>query len=176
MEFLNEPVLPQTLPRVEEVRFTPLSPDYRKVLRWEWAITMLVLLFLLIFLVALIPKMQQSLLIGFLGAGWLLLAASWFLLMEKSFVSKGYAIREKDVIYRSGWIFQSTHTCPFNRIQHSTVTMGPLERKFGLARLVLYTAGSNEADMSIPGLTQPEAQSLKEWITKKIADEPAGEL
>jgi len=176
MEFLNEPVFPESLPQVEAVRLTPLSPDYRKVLRLEWAITMLCTLAGLVLMTVLVKPMQQPLVISLVGAGWLLLAAAWFILMEKSFVNKAYAIRDKDVIYRTGWVIQSTHTCPFNRIQHSTVTIGPLERKFGLARLVLYTAGSNDADMSIPGLTQTVAQTLKEWITKKIADEPAGQL
>lgn len=176
MDFLNDPVLPESLPRAEEVRLTPLAPDYRKVLRLEWAIVMLLFLAAIVLPVVFIPPLQKLTVIAIAGGVWLLLAAGWFAIMEKSFVKKGYAIRDKDVIYRSGWLIQVTHTCPFNRIQHSTVTMGPLERQYGLARLVLYTAGSNAADMSIPGLTDAAAQSLKEWITKKIADEPTGQL
>jgi uncharacterized protein len=176
MDFLNEPVLPESLPQAEVAGLTPLSPDYRKVLRLEWLIAMLLLLLVIVLLFIFIRPLQQPLWMALAGTGWLLLAAGWYALMNRSFVSKGYAIRDKDVIYRYGWLIQNTHTCPFNRIQHSTVTMGPLERKFGLARLVLYTAGSNDADMSIPGLTEAAAQSLKEWITKKIADEPTGQL
>ncbi|WP_350340360.1 PH domain-containing protein [Paraflavitalea speifideaquila] len=59
---------------------------------------------------------------------WVLITAAWYWLQEKAFSNKAYAIREKDVIYRSGWIIQSTHTCPFNRIQHSAVTIGPFEK------------------------------------------------
>ncbi len=176
MDFLNEPVLPANLPRVEEVPLTPLSTDYRKVLRLEWAITMLVLLLATAALFFVVKRLQQPSWMGIAGAAWLLLATTWFLLMELSFRNKAYAIRDKDVIYRSGWIIQTIHTCPFNRIQHSTVAMGPLERQFGLARLILYTAGSNDADLSIPGLPESTAESLKEWITKKIADEPTGQL
>jgi uncharacterized protein len=176
MDFLNDPILPESLPRAEEVRLTPLAPDYRKVLRLQWAIVMLFCLLIITVLIVFIPPLQKLTWVVAAGAGWLLMAAGWFALMEKSFVNKGYAIRDKDVIYRSGWLIQVTHTCPFNRIQHSTVTMGPLERNFGLARLVLYTAGSNDADMSIPGITDEVAQSLKEWITKKIADEPTVQL
>lgn len=176
MDFLNEPVLPESLPRVEEIRLKPLSPHYRKVLRLEWAIYMLLMLIAVVCLLVFIKPLQQPLVIVPALAGWLLLATAWFTLMEKSFRNKAFAMRDKDVIYRSGWLIQSTHTCPFNRIQHSTVTMGPLERKFGLARLVLYTAGSNDADLSIPGLQQSEAETLKEWITKKISDEPSGQV
>lgn len=176
MIFLNDPVLPESLPRVEEVPLTPLVPEYRKVLRLEWAITITVFLLAIAALVTFVEPLQQPVPVIALGGSWLLVAAAWLFLMERSFRYKAYAIREKDVIYRSGWIFQSVHTCPFNRIQHSTVAMGPLERQFGLARLILYTAGSNDADLSIPGLTQSAAESLKEWITKKIADEPTGQL
>jgi uncharacterized protein len=176
MDFLNQPVLPESLPRAETIGLIPLSPDYRKVLRLEWLIVVLILLLAIVVLFVLIKPLQQPLWMAVAGGGWLLLAACWYTLMDRSLVNKAYAIRDKDVIYRSGWIVRVTHTCPFNRIQHSTVTMGPLERKFGLARLVLYTAGSNDADMSIPGLTEAAAQSLKEWITKKIADEPTGQL
>lgn len=176
MDFLNEPVLPESLPRAEAIALTPLSPDYFRVLRLQWGIVMFLILAVFIILIVFIPPLQQSLIIGLAGAGWLLVAATWYMLMHKSFANKAYAVRDKDVIYRTGWIVQTTHTCPFNRIQHSTVNMGPLERQYGLARLVLYTAGSSNADMSIPGLTEAEAQSLKEWITKKIADEPTGQL
>lgn len=176
MDFLNEPVQAESLPRAEDIPFTSLSPDYRKVLRLEWVIAFAILLLALAIIFFFVKPLQQPLWIAIAATGWLLLATTWFILMEKSLVSKGYAIRDKDVIYRSGWLIQKTHTCPFNRIQHSTVTMGPLERKFGLARLVLFTAGPSAADISIPGLTESTAQSLKEWITKKIADEPSGQL
>ena len=176
MDFLNEPVLPESLPRAEEIRLIPLSPDYRKVLRLEWAIVVFVFLAALVVGFVFIKRLQHPLGMALAGAAWLLLAAAWYMVREKSFLNKAYAIRDKDVIYRSGWIIQSIHTCPFNRIQHSTVTIGPLERQYGLARLVLYTAGSNDADMSIPGLKESEAESLKEWITKKIADEPTGQF
>jgi membrane protein YdbS with pleckstrin-like domain len=175
MDFLNEPVQPESLPRAEAIPFTALSPDYRKVLRLEWVIFIVIFLLAIALLFFIVKPLQQPLSMAIAATAWLLLAGAWYLLMEKSLASKGYAIRDKDVIYRSGWLIQTTHTCPFNRIQHSTVTMGPLERKFGLARLVLFTAGSSAADMSIPGLTESGAQSLKEWITKKIADEPNGQ-
>lgn len=96
----------------------------------------------------------------------------WF--NVKSFHCLGYAIRQKDVIYKSGWIFQETSVCPFNRIQHCSVSSGPIDRKFGLATLRVYTAAT-EGDISIPGLLEAEAFSIKEFITQKIVtDEQPG--
>ena len=44
---------------------------------------------------------------------------------------------------------------------------GLFERKYGLATLSVYTAGGNEADMKIPGLTTEIAASLRELVTRK---------
>jgi membrane protein YdbS with pleckstrin-like domain len=172
MEFLNDQVQLENLPRVENVSLTPIHPSYLKVLRWEWLIMSAILGILVAILLYFIEPLRQALWISLIVGGWILIAAAWYWLQEKSFRTKAYAIREKDVIYRSGWIIESTHTCPFNRIQHSAVTIGPLEKRFGLASLVLYTAGSNEADLRIRGLQEATAWTLKEWITKKVADDP----
>jgi hypothetical protein len=172
MEFLNDQVHTEDLPRVENAILTPIEPSYLKILRWEWLILSIILGVLVAILLCFINPLQQPLRIGLLIGAWVLITAAWYWLQEKSFSNKAFAIREKDVIYRSGWIIQSTHTCPFNRIQHSAVTIGPLEKRFGLASLVLYTAGSSEADLRIRGLQETTAWTLKEWINKKIADEP----
>ena len=172
MEFLNDQVHIENLPKVENASLTPIESSYLKILRWEWLILCTILGVLVAISLYFIKPLQQLVWASMLIGGWALIAVAWYWLQEKSFTVKAYAIREKDVIYRSGWIIQSTHTCPFNRIQHSAVTIGPLEKKFGLASLVLYTAGSSEADLRIRGLQEATAWTLKEWITKKIADEP----
>jgi hypothetical protein len=173
MEFLNEQVPLDQLPRVDGLTLTPIEAAYRKVLRWEWLIGTLLLGMAIAALLIFVRSMHTSKWISLLSGGWLLVIAAWYWLQEKAFHVKAYAIRDKDVIYRRGWIIQTTHTCPFNRIQHSAVTIGPLEKRFGLASLVLYTAGSDEADLRIRGLQETTAWTLKEWINKKIADEPA---
>lgn len=172
MEFLNDQVNIENLPRVESATLTPIAPAYLKILRWEWLIFCTLLALIIGALLYFLKPLQQAAWIGGLAGSWALFTAGWYWLQERSFATKAYAIRERDVIYRSGWIIQRTHTCPFNRIQHSAVTVGPLEKKYGLASLVLYTAGSSEADLRIRGLAESTAWTVKEWITKKIADEP----
>lgn len=176
MEFLNTPVPINMLPKAEEVPLTPAEGRYLKVLRLRWAIIFLVLLILLSVLTVVVKPFQKSLVMMIAGGSWLVLAAISFWLQELSFKVKAWAMRERDVIYQTGLIFRNTYTCPFNRIQNTTVTVGPLERKFGLATLILYTAGTNAADVHIPGLLEETARSLKEWITKKIADEPTSPI
>lgn len=172
MDFLNKQLPIDSLPRVENTSLEPIDSAYRKVLRWEWGISSLILALIAAAMINFMPLLRQPVNMALVLGAWAVLTGGWFLVQEKSFSVKAYAIRERDIIYRSGWIIQHTHTCPFNRIQHSSVTIGPLEKQFGLASLVLYTAGSNEADLRIRGLKEAAAWDLKEWITKKIANEP----
>ncbi len=82
---------------------------------------------------------------------------------------RSYALRQNDLTYKKGWLFYSTTTIPFNRIQHTEVSQGPLERKYRLCTLKIFTAGGSTSDLSIPGLEQDEAQQLRDYIARKAA-------
>lgn len=94
------------------------------------------------------------------------------LLTYFGFYKKGYAVRDKDISYKTGLFWKSKTLIPFNRIQHSEVKQGPFERMFGLSSLRVFTAGGSASDLSINGLKQEEANHLKQFIIKKTsADE-----
>lgn len=171
MDFINASFDIQLLPRAEEVPLTPIQRAYLTVIRIEWAISSTILLILGAVLIFSIKALQQPVYISLIAGGWIILTVGYAFIQAKSFFQKAYALRDKDVIYRSGWLVQKIKTCPFNRIQHSSVTTGLFERKFGLATLILYTAGTDDADLSIPGLKEADATAMKEWITQKIIDE-----
>ena len=171
MDFLNEPFDVNSLPRSENVIFKPVERLYLTVIQLAAGISSVILLSIAGVLVILIKRLQQPLWISLILVGWLLVTGLYFYFQKKAFEQKAYALREKDVLYRSGWIVQSIHTCPFSRVQHSSVTSGVLERRYGLATLILYTAGTNDADLQIPGLKEPDAHAIKEWITQKIINE-----
>ena len=171
MEFLNYPVEVDLLPKAEETPLQPVEKDYLKVLRIEWLITICVLLIGIIVLVFFTPWLRNVFGVALTFIGWIMFAFIYFLLQTKAFKTKAYAVREKDIIYRSGWIIQRTRTSPFNRIQHSSISSSFFERKFGLATLVLFCAGTDDADLRIPGLKEADANNIKEWITQKIVNE-----
>lgn len=89
----------------------------------------------------------------------------------KRFASKSYALREKDIVYKSGWLWQHVTTVPFNRVQHVSIDQGPIERNFNLSKLKIFTAGGSASDITIPGLRPETADYLKEFIVKKTQDE-----
>lgn len=83
--------------------------------------------------------------------------------------AKGYALRDHDIHYRAGVIWQKFITLPFNRIQHVEVESGPVERFFKLASVKIYTAGGGKTDMTIPGLGFAQATKLRDFIIAKAA-------
>jgi len=171
--FSNEARDINTLPRAEDINLIPIEPAYWKVLKWGWMIVTAVL----------VISLSLILLIGFPGNSYLLLSIPglilflllqfWF--MRKSFLWKAYALREKDIIYRTGWLIRRISVCPFNRVQNCSVNAGPFERKLGLSSLSIYTAGAEGADFKIPGLKEATALSLRDFILAKTTlDEPTG--
>lgn len=172
MEFYNAVVETALLPKVEETPLQPVAPEYLQVLRWNWRITAVVSLAAMAAAWYFIPFLHSQQWAIILGSGWFVITAFRWLWIALSFKRKAYAMRQHDIIYRSGWIIQETQVCPFNRIQHCSVSSGLFETRFGLASLSLYTAGTNEADFTVHGLDEATAITIRDFILQKIA--PAG--
>jgi hypothetical protein len=104
------------------------------------------------------------------GLAWLLIVASGAFGLSWPLVSvprKGYAIRDKDIVYRSGVLWRTVTAVPFNRVQHVETTSTPLDRHFALAALQLFTAGGSGGDLKIHGMPSDVAESLRLFILEK---------
>lgn len=168
MSFSNLPITDDSLPQVQAVSFKPIHADYLKVLRITWLITFSIVLAGLVVLFVFVSKLQTSLLISIGVALFSITTIVTVVTGTRSFFRKKYAVRERDILYSTGWLFQHTHMVPFNRMQHCVVNSGPIERKFGLASVSLYTAASEGKDITIHGLLQEEAEQLKDLIMQQI--------
>ena len=80
---------------------------------------------------------------------------------------QGYVLRDKDILFRKGVIWRSVTAVPFNRIQHVETSSTPLDRKFDLATLQLFTAGGSSGDLKIDGLGKDVAEGLRVFILNK---------
>ncbi len=85
-----------------------------------------------------------------------------------------YEVGTDSLYLRRGVITRVNTVAPYVRIQHVDTRRGPLERVFGLATTVVYTAGSRGADVSIPGLTPERADDLQARL-KQLAIVAEGE-
>jgi membrane protein YdbS with pleckstrin-like domain len=81
---------------------------------------------------------------------------------------KGFAVRDKDILYKSGVFWHTVTAIPFNRIQHVEKSSTPLDRRFGLATLQLFTAGGTGGDLKVHGLAEELAENLRTFILKKV--------
>ena len=92
-----------------------------------------------------------------------LLHLAWCFL---SFSHWGYAIRDTDFLVRSGVIWKRVVAIPFARIQHVDSDAGPLDRGFGLANLVIHTAGAQMGSITLPGLPTERASALRDYLSE----------
>lgn len=95
------------------------------------------------------------------GATGVVLAVLWPPVRYRSW---GFAVRDDDVVIRRGVWWRTMSIVPHARIQHVDTTHGPLERSLGLASVVLYTAGTVGASITIPGLPVAEADELRDRL------------
>lgn len=60
---------------------------------------------------------------------------------------------------------------PLNRVQHTDVVQGPIERRYDLAELVVHTAGTRNASVKLPGILHKDAEQLRESLSFKESND-----
>lgn len=165
--FSNSAITSTELPQITQLKFEKLSPAYAKSNRY-------VSLFSTLFILAILFIVQiQSLfplsttvneVISFLI--WGVAALGFINTIYITFADKRkfYALREQDLSYCSGVIFRSTVSQPMLRIQHVELARGPIDRKIGLAKLQVFSAGGAMHTFEIPGLPLEKAESIRQFI------------
>lgn len=103
-----------------------------------------------------------------LFAGWLLQTVlfgslSWFW-PRLRYRRISYNVDRLGIRIRRGVLWRSETSVPKSRVQHTDVSRGPIERAFGLATLVIYTAGTDHASVSLDGLTAETAGRIRDHL------------
>jgi len=80
----------------------------------------------------------------------------------------GYKEGEDELEIRRGMVMRVRTIVPFGRVQHIDVAQGPIQRPFGLATLILHTAGTQGAAVPLPGLDHSAAEAMRDRIRAKI--------
>ena len=84
-----------------------------------------------------------------------------------------FEVREDTLYIERGVLVNVRTVVPFVRVQHVDARRGPIERVLGLSSVVVYTAGSRGADVSIPGLVADRADDVQETLRRlAIESEP----
>ncbi len=87
-----------------------------------------------------------------------------------------YLAADHEMDARSGWLeihrgvwWRKVITVPRSRVQHTDVTQGPLERRYGLATLVIHTAGTHLSTVRLNGLAKGTAESVRDLLIEREA-------
>lgn len=75
----------------------------------------------------------------------------------------GYRLRDDDLVFRRGILWQRIVAVPYGRMQLIDITHGPLDRGFGIAQLKFVTAAA-ATGVTIPGLPQATAETLRDHL------------
>ena len=163
--FQNPEIALDDLPSTDDVAWKPMHPLYTRAIRVMTAIVLVI---------AAVVISVISFLASF---PWFVVVALCTLLLIVGIHSmvwpgiavprRGYALRHKDILFRKGVIWRSVTAVPFNRIQHVETSNTPMDRRYGLATLQLFTAGGSSGDLKIDGLGKDVAEQLRVYILDK---------
>ena len=78
-----------------------------------------------------------------------------------------YRVDDVGITIRDGVLWRTQSTLPRVRIQHTDVSQGPLQRRYGVATLKLYTAGSRFTRTELPGLEYEQAVALRDRLQRE---------
>lgn len=108
---------------------------------------------------------------GFLHQTWALIPGAivaviliWTMaILPRQVRAVGYQLREDDLVFRRGILWQRMVAVPYGRMQLVDITHGPLDRGFGIAQLKFVTAAATTG-VTIPGLEQTTAETLRDHL------------
>ena len=96
---------------------------------------------------------------------WLILigALAWWLQRWPAIAHRhmSYRVDEDGLEIHRGVYWRTVTNVARSRIQHTDVSQGPVERRYGLGTLVVYTAGTAHAEVKLPGLEYGFAQRVR---------------
>lgn len=163
--FQNPEISLDALPACSDLQWQALDPAFKRLRQLQAAI---------VIGIAAMPILVTTILAGLdlfqAVLIWLPWAAVGTVLLTwpaLALPKRGYVVRDKDILFRHGVIWRSVTAVPFNRIQHVETSNTPLDRKFALATLQLFTAGGSGGDLKIDGLAADVAEQLRQFILRK---------
>lgn len=165
-QFTNNQIQIAALPAWQEVDFENISSKYKIIVLLRY------LILIILFVTILSTIYWQNDDPGNTNYLYILVSGMIFLfsLLGMNIWSMrywGYALRENDILYRSGIFSKSVKIIPFRQVQYVDIKEGILSRLFDLSSIALHTAGAAEG-LRIPGIEKSNAAAMQEYISQKI--------
>jgi membrane protein YdbS with pleckstrin-like domain len=111
--------------------------------------------------------------LGGVGAVLAVISLVNLVLVRRRTRAIGYQLREDDLLFRRGIMWQRFVAVPYGRMQLVDINRGPLSRALGLSELKFVTAAA-AAGVTIPGLPEAEADELRDRLVGLAESRRAG--
>ncbi len=157
-----------SFPDITKIEFKKINRTYFKVILVNFLLLAVAFFSILTLLHQLDFLKEFNEYMIFIYAFFFVFLVCFFFYLRFSFPKRKYAVRERDISYKTGLFVKKTTTVPFSRIQHIEIDEKPISRIFGLASLSVYTAGDSSDDLVVRGLKKEVSIQLKEFISTKI--------
>jgi uncharacterized protein len=142
--------------------------DQRTISVWRWQGVVATLVVCVIALV-LVARFGASGLLAPLLVAAAGLTLSWFW-PAAYYRHLRFGIDQTGIAIEHGIFWRSRIAVPRVRIQHTDVSQGPLQRRYGVGTLTLYTAGSRHTKIELSGLAHADALALRDALLAESAD------
>ena len=104
----------------------------------------------------------QALLAGLLV--WLAFGALGTWLAYRRWLATFWKLDDTGLHLRRGRLWRKEVLVPRSRVQHLDIERGPIERRYGLATLVVHTAGTRQHALRLAGLPDADAVGLRDVL------------
>jgi hypothetical protein len=158
----------QDMARAYNQGLTPLHPPQKSLIRLNTVILAAILIIAAIvgeFAIRNVIPGIGGMIIGPVTAIALVLI---ILLPGRIYRRWGYDMGDEQLRVLRGFLWRTDTIVPFNRIQHIDVAQGPFQRMFGLSTLIVHTAGTHNSIVTLPGLSTPDAEDMRDTIKGHI--------
>lgn len=113
--------------------------------------------------------------VGWIAVAWCSLFCVWALLAHVHPVwvhrRTSYSVSPRGIEIRRGIIWRFVINVPRSRVQHTDVAQGPLQRHYRLASLVIHTAGTANASVTLAGLSEETAYAIRDFLIGRRDDD-----
>lgn len=153
----------------EEYRMLdPRTIHVQRIAGWIFTAVFAVVALVAVGIVVLVADDMPGWLAELLPLLWLavivLLGAHGYRWPVRAYRHASYRMDARGIEIRRGVYWRVAINVPRSRVQHTDVSQGPLERRYGLGTLVIYTAGTDHARVDLAGLEHGEALRLREQL------------
>ena len=95
---------------------------------------------------------------------WLLIGAAGAFVAYRRWKATAWKLDETGLHLRRGRMWRKEVLVPRSRVQHLDIERGPIERRYGLATLIVHTAGTRQHALRVAGLPDADAVGLRDAL------------